>query len=59
MVSKSLAMLLMMLCTLTALPARAEAELPAIVDIKRMSMDTALRMAAAAVARCWKGCRWG
>lgn len=52
MASKSLSMLLMMLCTLTALPARAETELPAIVDIKRMSMDTALRMASAAVARC-------
>ncbi len=52
MASKSVSMLLMMLCTLIVLPARAETELPAIVDIKRMSMDTALRMASAAVARC-------
>ncbi len=42
----------MMSCIFISFAVRAETELPAIVDIKRMSMDAALRMASAAVARC-------
>ncbi len=43
-----------LLSAFTALAVRAETELPAIMDIKRLSMDTALRMATAAVEQCRK-----
>lgn len=52
MMGKRLWVLVMALGTFSGLPAYAETELPATMDIKRMSMDTALRMASAAVERC-------
>ena len=41
-----------LLLVLAALPARAEQ--PMVVDIKRLSLDTALKMAQAAIAQCRK-----